>query len=199
MDDVIIYSDTIEEHKEHVEEFFRRAAKYGLNINMKKSNFFCTKITYLGLEFDCMGYRPKPDVFPKIRGYPVPTDKKGIQKFMGLVNYYRDHIPGLAGVAAPLYDLLPKRKRFIWDTDKQNSFDTIKNMLEAGITLAPIDPTLPFELYTDASGVAIGACLMQNFRPVHFYSKKLAETADTQPPCEKLMEWYNPSCIIERI
>ena len=50
-------------------------------------------------------------------------------------------------------------------------------MLEAGITLAPIDPDEPYDLYTDASGVAIGACLMQNGRPVNFYSKKLAETA----------------------
>ena len=177
IDDVVIYSDTIEEHMEHVEEFFRRASKHGLNINTKKSQFFCTSIEYLGLEFDCMGYRPKPDVLPKIKGYPTPSDKKGIQKFMGLVNYYRDHIPALADVAAPLYDLLTKRKRFIWDDQKQKAFDDIKEMLEARITLAPIDPTLPFDLYTDASGVAIGACLMQAGRPVNFYSKKLSETA----------------------
>ena len=176
VDDVIIYSNTIAEHIKHLEAFFERAHSFGLTINFKKTDLLQPKITYLGFEFDVNGYRPKAAVFPKIRDFPTPRDKRGVQKFMGVVNYYRDHIPGLAEVAHPIYELNKKYKRFEWSAECQKSFDGVKELVAANLTLTPVEPYTPFDLYTDASNNAIGAALLQNNKVVNFFSKHLDPT-----------------------
>ena len=180
IDDVVIYSDTVDEHLALLEAFFERAAKYGLNFNFKKSGFLQSRVLYLGFEFANGHYQPKPEVKLQMMEYPTPVDKKGILKFMGLVNYYKDHMPDLANMAAPLYDLLPKYKRFKWTSLEKDAFDEVRRYLQARIHLAPIMPHQPFELFTDASSVAIGACLSQiqdgETRECSFYSKRLAPT-----------------------
>ena len=138
--------------------------------------FFQPRIIYLGFEFDHMGYRPKPEVMPKIRDYPAPVDKKGIQKFLGIINFYRDHIPGVAEVGHPIYELLRKYHRFKWEPEHQEAFESLKKLVAANITLSPIQQDLPFELYTDASNNAIGAALLQGGKVVNFFSRHLQPT-----------------------
>ena len=173
IDDVIVYSDTIQDHIIHLTAFIERAAQYGLTVNWVKTHLFQLKVKYLGFEFDANGYRQKPEIMPKVRDFPAPHDKKGIMKFMGIVNYYRDNIPSLAEVSHPLYELLKKYKRFEWTDEHQSSFDQVKALIADNITLTPIEPGVPFELYTDASQHAVGAALLQKNRVVSFYSKHL--------------------------
>ena len=92
---------------------------------------------------------------------------------MGLVNYYKDHIPNLASIAAPFYDLCKKFVSFKWNSKCTEAFEYLKHKLSDRITLVPIDYDKPYELYTDAFEVGIGAALIQEGKPVAFYSKKL--------------------------
>ena len=172
IDDVIIFSDTVDEHIQHLDAVLQRMSQYGLVTQERKCNFFVTRIHYLGLEFDVNGYRPLPKLLPKIEEYPIPKDKRQVQKFLGLINYYRTHVPHLAQLAVPLYDLLRKTNKFVWTDLHQEAFDTLKKALALRLTLVPLTPDGSLVLQTDASTVACGAVLLQDGFPIEFFSRK---------------------------
>ena len=157
VDDVIVYSHDYQQHEEHLKKLFARLQKYGLIINEDKSHFFQQKVEYLGFEITPQGYRPMETILPRVKAMAPPVDKKGVQKFIGLINYYRGHIPGLAEIAAPLYDLMNSKKRFQWDQNKQVAFDLVKEKIQERIVLVPFRKGAKLSLYTDASKVAAGA------------------------------------------
>ena len=185
IDDVIIFSDSITSHVKHLEIVIHRLADYGLIIQERKCSFFMNCIQYLGYEFDIGGYRPLPRVLPQFKEYPIPTDKKSVQKFLGAVNFYRSHIPDLATLAAPLYDLLRKGARFNWTPTCQRSFHLLCHTLSSRITLVPFRDTGDIVLQTDASSVALGAVLLQDGKPVEFYSRKLSNVEQRYPTYER--------------
>ena len=185
IDDVIIFSNTIAEHVKHLEAVIKRLAEYGLTVQERKCSFFLNKIHYLGFEFDMLGYRPLPRVMPQFASYPVPTDKKSVQKFLGAVNFYRSHIPDLADIAAPIYELLRKKSKFFWTSACQKSFEMLCKILSSRITLVPFNDDGDIILQTDASSVALGAVLMQDGKPVEFYSRKLTSVEQRYPTYER--------------
>ena len=185
IDDVIVFSNTIEDHVKHLDIVFQRLSDYGLTIQERKCAFFLNTIHYLGFEFDVTGYRPLPRVLPQFAEYPVPTDKKTVQKFLGTVNFYRSHIPELASIASPIYDLLKKKTKFVWSNNCQKAFDLLCKLLSSRITLVPFSDDGPIVLQTDASSVALGAVLLQNGKPVEFYSRKLSSIEQRYPTYER--------------
>ena len=187
IDDLIIYSDSFEEHLVHLYLVFQRLSKYGLIVNEKKCSFFTQKLIYLGLEFGPDGYRPVVDTLPKINNYPIPVNRKQVLKFLGIINYYRTHIPNLAEIAAPLYELLQSGKRFKWSTEQQKAFEELKLQFEKRLVLAPLRSDGELSLYTDASGVALGAVLLQDNQPVEFYSRKLNKAEQRYSAYEREM------------
>ena len=172
IDDVIIFSETYTDHLVHLTNTFERLAKYGLIINVAKSKLILTTCIYLSLEFSCEGYRPVESCLPKIMAYPEPKDRKDIQKFMGVINYYRSHIPNLAQIATPLYNLTQGKKKFVWTTVEQTAFDTLKRLCQERMILVPFREKVPLDLYTDASEVAMGAVLTVEGKPMEFFSRK---------------------------
>ena len=185
IDDVIIFSQNISEHINHLERVIKRLSEYGLTIQERKCYFFLDKIQYLGFEFDVTGYRPLPRVLPQFSAYPVPVDKKSVQKFLGAVNFYRSHIPDLATIAAPIYELLKKNKKFLWTEQCQRSFQLLCKILSSRITLVPFNDDGNIILQTDASSVALGAVLLQDGNPVEFYSRKLSSVEQRYPTYER--------------
>jgi hypothetical protein len=171
IDDVVIFTDDYPQHLEILNLVLARLDTNGLIINAEKSTFLSTSITYLGMEFDENGYRPVDTCLPKIQNYIVPKDRKGIQKFLGVINYYRSHIPNLASVAAPLYHLLNKAAKFIWGPKEQESFELLKTLFHQRLRLYPLGTTGKIELFTDASDVACGAVLTQDGKPIEFFSR----------------------------
>ena len=185
IDDVIIFSNTLTDHVKHLEAVIRRLSDYGLIIQERKCSFFMNCIQYLGFEFDIGGYRPLPRVLPQFKDYAVPTDKKSVQKFLGAVNFYRSHIPDLATLAAPLYDLLRKGVKFVWTSSCQKAFHLLCHFLSSRITLVPFRDGGDIVLQTDASSVALGAVLLQDGKPVEFYSRKLSNVEQRYPTYER--------------
>ena len=172
IDDVIVFSNSLQEHVQHLNAVLERMNRFGLVTQEKKCSFFVSKIHYLGLEFDEHGYRPLPKLIPKITDYPKPKDRRGVQKFLGLINYYRTHVPKLAEIAHPLYDLLKKGIKFNWTNQHQEAFDTLLKILSHRLTLVPLQPNGKLVLQTDASNIACGAVLLQDSAPVEFFSRK---------------------------
>ncbi|GJP39112.1 hypothetical protein CLOM_g23502 [Closterium sp. NIES-68] len=100
-----------------------------------------------------------------------------LQSFLGFVNYVRCFIPNMAGVASPLMDLLKRGKFYEWGGEQQAAFEQLKFFLTTHLVLRIADPHRPFELITDASDLAVGAVLLQDFgeglQPITYESRKL--------------------------
>jgi len=108
-----------------------------------------------------------------------------LQRFLGVINYYRNHVPSLALHAAPLYALLNSNAKFVWLETHSKAFSTIKELASARIPLHPINVGDPFHLYTDASSVAIGAVLKQDNQIVGFFSHKLNPAEQRYPTFDR--------------
>ncbi|GFU86702.1 retrovirus-related Pol polyprotein from transposon 17.6 [Trichonephila clavipes] len=102
-----------------------------------------------------------------------PKNSKEVSKFLGMAGWYQKFIPKYANICEPLYRLKKKGAKFNWSTEAQDSFDKIKRALTEAPVLQLPNFTEQFNLFTDASGVGIGAVLNQNHRPIAFASRTL--------------------------
>ena len=105
--------------------------------------------------------------------------------FLGFTQFYRRHIKGYSEIVSPLTELTSDKVQFIWGKNQQESFSTLKRAVVTGPVLRIVDPQKPFFLETDASGIAVGAVLLQEGRPVAFESKKLSPSQRNWPTHEK--------------
>ena len=103
---------------------------FGLVVNKEKSHFFKQTINYLGYEISPFGYKPLEIIVPRLDKIPIPTNKIELLRFLGVVNYYRNHIPFLSEEAAILYDLQKSRNRFTWTSQHQLAFDKVKHLCQ---------------------------------------------------------------------
>ena len=195
IDDIVVHSQSYDEHIQHLHALLTRLSQHGLVVNVKKSHFFKQTIEYLGYEFTPDGYRPLTSAWPRIEGYPPPRTRKEVQKFLGVVNYYRAHIPNFSRIASPLIELTNKSIRFEWAPRQQEAFEKLKELFQQRITLAPLQSGGEFELYTDASCVAVGAVLFQNKQIVEFYSKRLSPVEQRYSANER--EAYALVCAVQ--
>ena len=113
-----------------------------------------------------------------ITKFPIPTGKREVRSFLGMVNYYRRYCTNFAKVAEPLTNALREGQRFHWTKACQEAFEELKGLLSrAPVLLTPI-LTKAFSLATDASDMSVGAVLMQTDEqdlehPIAYMSKKL--------------------------
>ena len=107
---------------------------------------------------------------------PKPSSKEDLQCFLGLVTFLSQHVPNFASVAKPLRDMLKQDIPFIWDTDHDVCFTTLKQLVNNSEALVYYDATKPVTLEVDASQKGLGAALLQNGRVVAFASKTLTQT-----------------------
>jgi hypothetical protein len=119
VDDIIVFTQDVETHEKILRELFTRFQKYGLLINVKKSEFFLSSCTFLGYEFVDGGYRAKECIVPQLDKIPVPETRKQLLAFIGVTGYYRSHVPNYASIAIPLYTLSTGRGKFRWATEHQ--------------------------------------------------------------------------------
>ena len=163
IDDAIVFSSGWESHVQHVRQAIARLNEARLILNVEKCHFFQTSLLLLGFHIDSYGHSVDHEHAKKTVDWPVPTTGKQIQAFLGFVNYFREHIPMVSKITAPLDKLrtLQKIRPSGWTEDCQQAFDNLKSILFAAPALAYPDFKQPFFIATDASGVGIGAVLYQ--------------------------------------
>jgi len=108
-----------------------------------------------------------------INNLAPPKTRKELRRFLGLVNYYRDLWPRRSHVLAPLTALTSKTVKWKWTEECQIAFDTMKRVMARTTILQYPDFNKPFHIYTDASAIQLGAVIVQEERPIAFYSRKL--------------------------
>jgi transposase InsO family protein len=200
-DDVIIFSETFDEHLVRLEKVLGRLRDCDLKIKHSKCQLFMNKVKYLGHIVSFDGVETDPEKTAALKEWPVPKDVRETRKFLGFGGYYRRYIANYSDIARPLNDLLqgqptkrnPERRIlapvFVWTGECQKAFDSIINQLCSAPILAYADYTKPFELHTDASGVGLGAALYQmnmfqgkeRLMPVAFASRSLSKSEKNYP------------------
>ena len=174
LDDLLIVSKgTFEEHLDHIEQVLTRLLEAGLKVNATKSHFCRDELEYLGYIINREGVRPSMKKVEAIRNLAPPKTKKQLRSFIGMVNYYRDLWPKRSELLAPLSSLTSKKVKFEWTQEHQKAFDDIKSMIAKETLLTYPDFSKPFHLHTDASKIQLGAHIMQDEKPIAFFSRKL--------------------------
>ena len=161
LDDVTVFSKTIEEHIEHLKVVFELLNEAGLKMNPEKCFFCQSEIKLLGYIVSGREVKVDPAKIEKVKNRTEPKNVKDVQRFLGLCNYYRRFVKGFAEIASPLNRLLKKDVKFVWSKECQQSFDTLKEKLTSYPIVKQPDFKREFWVFTDASKYAVGAILSQ--------------------------------------
>lgn len=174
LDDVIIYSRTLEEHKKHLRSFLNLLRKHKLLAKGSKCEVGQEEVYFLGQYVSAGKIRMDDTLVQAVKDWPTPKSVKDIQKFLGLSGYYRKFIRHYADIARPISDLVRKH-RFKWNEEQRIAFEELKKALVTAPVLAIPKIGSPFTVTTDASKFAVGATLEQEGHPVAFLSHRLTE------------------------
>lgn len=189
IDDILIYSKTLEEHKRHVHQVLQKLADANLSVHPGKSEFHVQKTIFLGFEITPGEIRMEPEKITAVRDWPTPKNRKEVRMFIGFINFYRAFIKGFGGIAKPLHELTGEGTTFEWTATQQKAFDDLREAVSREPVLRMPDFSKPFYVETDASDFAIGAELYQKHddgrHPVAFFSKKISGPALNYPVHDK--------------
>lgn len=193
LDDILIYSETLEEHLKHLQAVFDRLREHKLKLKLKKCGFLKEETGYLGFIINKDGIRPDPNKVAVIKSLATPTCVKEVRSFIGMCSYYRRFVPKFSEIAEPLIALTRKYSKFKWDSKCQIAFDKLKTLLSEVPELGYPDTNKPYVLHCDASDLCIGALLTQQVsvdgklqdKPIYYLSHKLSDTQRKWPVIEK--------------
>ena len=177
MDDILVFSRSIEEHWGHLRCALQRLREAKLYGRLHKCDFLKDKVDYLGFEISSEGVHASPEKVKSVVEWPTPQSVHDVRAFLGLASYYRKFIRNFSNIARPLTDLTKKDKDMVWSEVQEESFNQLKAALASAPVLRLPDFERQFIVTTDASDVALGAVLEQNFghglQPVAYASRKL--------------------------
>ena len=191
LDDIIVYSKTLEEHQRLIRAVLTRLREQRLFAKRSKCSLFQREVEFLGHHIGQGKLRIMEDKLQAVIDWPAPLNVKGVRAFLGLVGFYRRFIRDFSTIALPLTALTRTVTGgpFQWGDTEQKAFDALKKALQSAPVLCLPDPDRPYVVQTDASGFAIGAVLQQDhgkgLQPVAFMSQKLV-SAETRYPVHEL-------------
>jgi hypothetical protein len=165
LDDILIFSKTLQEHEQHLRWVLERLREKKLYGKLSKCEFFRQEVEFLGHMVGRGGVRMVDSKVEAVQKWPTPTKQKEVEQFLGLAGYYRRFVADFSSIAAPLSQLcgtvrkgtkkgaaasrvLPKVK-FRWEAEQQSAFDKLKVAVTAAPCLAMPDPNLEFIVHTD--------------------------------------------------
>ena len=180
LDDIMVFSSTLEEHLEHLSIIFGKLRQHNLKLKLKKCSFLQLETNYLGFVISEEGIKPDEKKVEAIKSLPVPTCVREVRSFIGMCSYYRRFIPNFSQIAEPIIALTRKYAHLKWSDTHQRAFEYLKDSLTAVPILVYPDSNKPYVLYTDSSDTCIGACLTQECdgdeKPIYYLSHKLSRS-----------------------
>lgn len=189
IDDIMMYGATEAEHDAAVKHTLSVLNQYGIKLNDHKCKFKESETVFLGHKLSSEGVLPADEKVESILKFRSPKSKEELRSFLGLVTYVSRFIPNLATMNFPLRSLVKQDALFEWNDEHQKAFEQVKKTIGSVDHLGYYDPKDRTLVVTDASGVGLGAVLIQfagnKPRVISYASKSLSETEKTYPPIEK--------------
>ena len=175
LDDILIYSENLQDHKRQVKEVLRRLKTNGLYAVPNKCVFHQEEVEFLGYILSADGLQMDKEKVQTIRNWPTPRQVKDVQSFLGFANFYRRFIPNYSRIITPMTRLTRKMTPWSWGKECAQVFATLKELF----TMAPIltcwDPDAPMIVETDVSDYTIVAVLSTHVgtevQPIAFHSR----------------------------
>ena len=192
LDDIIIFSNNVQDHLNHVKLVSQRLRDHNLKIKLSKCKFAQTQVEYLSHIISNGCIKPNPLKVASVTDFKRPTNVKGVQSFLGLVSYYRKFIRDCANLCSPLICLTTKPKAFEWTESCEYAFKLLKGMLVSvdNVLILP-DYEQSFRVEADASKFGVGGVLSQQrdgqWKPVAYFSKHLSKTESNYSASEREM------------
>jgi hypothetical protein len=188
LDDILVFSEDVNEHDSAVKEVLERLRTHKLYANLKKCQFDIEQVEFLGYIINSQGISMDPVRVEAVASWPIPKSIRDIQVFLGFANFYRRFIERYSDVSRGLTDMLQgantKQATFPFQLTEQalRSFILLKRRFTRAPLLRHFDPTLPIKTETDASAFAVAGVISQLFgtgsdkkwHPIAFYSRKLS-------------------------
>ncbi|XP_073221531.1 uncharacterized mitochondrial protein AtMg00860-like [Cicer arietinum] len=172
-DDILVYSTDMKAHAQHLQLVLDILKQNDLKANLKKCSFGQTSLEYLGHIISGEGVAADNSKVEDMKSWPTPTNIKSLRGFLGLTGYYRRFVQNYGRKAKPLTDLL-KKDAFVWSPEASYAFEELKTAMVNLLMLVVPDFNKQFIIETDASSKGLGAVLMQEGRPLAFWSKGLS-------------------------
>ena len=190
IDDILIATESEDEHLQILEEVFARLAKADLKVKKHKCKFMVRSVPYLGHVIDGEGIRPLPEKVEAIRQAPTPKNVTELKSYFGLLIYYGKFLPNLSTRLAPLYLLLRQKEAWKWTTAQDKAFKELKELLTSSNLLVHFNSDLPLLLACDASAYGIGAVLAHRMpdgceKPIGYASLPLNSAERSYSQLEK--------------
>ncbi|XP_057692820.1 uncharacterized protein LOC130916258 [Corythoichthys intestinalis] len=179
LDDILIFSRSLQEHQQHVRLVLQRLLENKLFVKAEKCEFHQDSIQFLGFIVEKGQLRPDPAKIQSVAEWPTPTSRKQLQKFLGFANFYRRFIRNYSMRAEPLTRLTSNKRPFTWSSVAEAAFVGLKRAFTSSPVLVHADSDLPFVVEVDASSSGVGAVLSQRstvdqrLHPCAFYSRRL--------------------------
>lgn len=180
LDDILVASSSEQEHMEHLRRLFQCLKDNGLVINTAKCKFAVSELKFLGHSVSAMGLKPLKERIEAICDFPQPKTVKQLQRYLGMINFYRRFIKDIAQVLIPLY-ILTNKKKLEWSDTAQDAFEKSKTALTNFTMLMFPKSKSRLSLAVDASETAAGAVLQREDKssgrwlPLGFFSKAFDE------------------------
>lgn len=189
LDDILIFSNNIEQHIQRLKTIFSRVRESGVKLSPKKCKFLKTEVSYLGHTISREGIKTDKQKTDKVQGWPIPKSMEDLRSFLGLCGYYRKFIKDYGRIVKPLEEACKekwnkKRTRktspLEWNDELNKAFVCLKVALTSAPILAFPSRNGRFILDTDASHDCIGAVLSQvqgsEEKVIAYASRKLSQS-----------------------
>jgi len=178
IDNVLVATKTEEGHDEIVEEVLRQLKENDLYVKPEKCVWKVREIGLLGVIMGPEGFQMEKEKVEGVTNWPTPQYVKDVQKFFGLVNYYRRFVKDFAKITKPLHQLVRKDEKWKWEGEQEEAFAKLKRIFTTEAVLAAPDLDKEMRVKVDASDYATGGVLSvkgedRKWRPVAFISKLL--------------------------
>ncbi len=180
LDDILIFSSSLQEHVQHVRRVLQRLLENGLFVKAEKCAFHAQSVPFLGFIVSPEGVRMDPDRVKAVVNWPTPDSRKALLRFLGFANFYRRFIRNFSQLAAPLTALTSTKMTFRWSNAAEAAFTKLRGRFVSAPILRAPDPTRQFVVEVDASEVGVGAVLSQRatsddkVHPCAFFSHRLS-------------------------
>lgn len=169
-DDILVYSESLEEHATQLKMVLGLMREHKLYAKQSKYAFCQPQVEYLGHNISKEGVKIDPSKISAMQQWPKPMNIKSSRGFLGLTGYYRKFVHHYGAISKPLTEML-KKNNFCWTVATEKAFVQLKQAMTQAPVLSLPDFTKPFILETDACDRGMGAVLMQEGRPLAYLSK----------------------------
>ncbi|GJT26510.1 putative nucleotidyltransferase, ribonuclease H [Tanacetum coccineum] len=173
IDDILVFSKSKEEHEEHLRTVLQILRQEKLYAKFSKCEFWLSKVAFLGHIVSAEGITMDPAKVEAITKWPRPTSVTEVRSFLGLAGYYRRFVEGFSRLALPLTKLMRKGEKFIWNEEREKSFEELKQCLVSSPILTLPSGSGGFQIYSDASKKGLGCVLMQHGKVIAYASRQL--------------------------